>query len=44
MPELHKVKLEKGDDIIILSIDVDAAYGSETENDVQDAFGEYIKE
>ena len=44
MPELHKVKLEKGDDIVILSIDVDAAYGYETENDVREAFGEYIKE
>ena len=39
-----KVKLEKGDDIVILSIDVDAAYGYETENDVREAFGEYIKE
>jgi len=44
MPELHKVKLDKGDDVIILSIDVDAAYGYETEQDVRKAFGEYIKE
>jgi len=44
MPELQKVKLEKEEDIVILSIDADAIYGSETENDVQDAFGEYIKE
>ena len=44
MPELHKVKLDKGDDVIILSIDVDAAYGSETEQDVREAFGEYIEE
>jgi peroxiredoxin len=44
MPELHKAKLEKGDDIVILSIDADAAYGYETENDVREAFGEYIKE
>ena len=44
MPELHKVKEEKGDDIVILSINVDAAYGYETENDVREAFGEYIKE
>lgn len=44
MPELHKVKLDKEDDVIILSIDVDAAYGYETEQDVRKAFGEYIKE
>ena len=44
MPELYKVKEEKGDDIVILSIDVDAAYGYETENDVRETFGEYIKE
>jgi len=43
MPELHKAKLEKGDDIVILSIDVDAAYGYETENDVRESFGEYIR-
>ena len=43
MPELHKVKLDKGDDVIILSIDVYAAYGYETEQDVREAFGEYIK-
>ena len=44
MPELYKIKEEKGDDIVILSIDVDAAYGYETENDVRETFGEYIKE
>ena len=43
MPELHNVKLEKEDDIVILSIDVDAAYGYETENDVREAFGGYVK-
>lgn len=43
MPELQKVKLEREEDIVILSIDADAAYGSETENDVREAFGEYIK-
>jgi len=43
MPELQKVKLEREEDIVILSIDADAAYGSETENDVLEAFGEYIK-
>ena len=43
MPELQKVKLEREEDIVILSIDADAAYGSEKENDVREAFGEYIK-
>ena len=41
MPELQKVKQEKGDDIVILSIDV--LYPQETEKIVRDAFGEYIK-
>lgn len=42
MPELQAVKEELGDDIIILSIDVDGAYGMETEQDVVDTFKEYI--
>jgi hypothetical protein len=44
MPELQAVKQEKADDIVILSIDVDGAYGGETEQDVTNTFGEYIKE
>lgn len=44
MPELQAVKEEKADDIVILSIDVDGAYGGETEQDVTNTFGEYIKE
>lgn len=44
MPELQAVKEEKADDVVILSIDVDGAYGIETEQDVTDTFGEYIKE
>lgn len=44
MPELQAVKEEKGDDIVILSIDVYGAYNQETEQNVKDAFGEYIKE
>lgn len=43
MPELHAVKEEKGDDVVILSIDVDGAYGRETEQDVIKTFEEYIK-
>lgn len=42
MPELQKIKLEKGEDIVIISIDV--ASSIETEQDVRDAFGKYIKE
>jgi len=44
MPELQKVKKEKGDDVVLLSIDVDGASGRETAQDVKDAFGKYIKE
>lgn len=44
MPELQKVKQEYGDDVVIISIDVDGATGSETMSDVTTAFGEYIKE
>ena len=44
MPELFEVKKELGDDVVILSIDVDAAYGSETIEDVRNAFEEYINE
>ncbi len=44
MPELQKVKKELGDDVVILSIDVDGAGGYESAQDVIDAFGEYIKE
>ncbi|MFO8078010.1 MAG: redoxin family protein [Thermoplasmatota archaeon] len=42
MPELQKIKKEKGEDIIILSIDV--YYSGETKQDVIDTYGEYIKE
>ena len=44
MPELFQLKKELGDSIVILSIDVDAAYGAETADDVRDSFGEYINE
>ena len=42
MPELQALKKEKGNDIVILSIDVDGAYGNEKKQDVINAFGEYI--
>ncbi len=42
MPELQGVKEELGNDVVILSIDVDGAYGMETEQDVIDTFEEYI--
>lgn len=41
MPELQKIKLEKGEDIALISIDV-SPY--ETESIVRETFGEYIKE
>jgi len=44
MPELYKLKKELGNTIIILSIDVDAAYGLETEAQVRNAYGEYIRD
>jgi hypothetical protein len=44
MPELYKLKKELGDTIVILSIDVDAAYGHETEEQVRNAYGEYIRD
>jgi hypothetical protein len=44
MPELQKVKKELGDDVVILSIDVDGAGGYESAQDVIEAFGEYVKE
>jgi len=44
MPELFEVKKELRDDVVILSIDVDAAYGRETIEDVRNAFEEYINE
>jgi hypothetical protein len=44
MPELQKVKKELGNDVVILSIDVDGAAGSESAQDVLNAFGQYIKE
>lgn len=44
MPELQAVKEEKGDAIVILSIDVYGAYNQETKQDVTNTFGEYIKE
>lgn len=42
MPELQKIKLEKGNNIVILSVDV--AYPNESEELVRETFGEYIKE
>ena len=42
MPELQKIKQEKGEDITILSVDV--RYTGETEEGVRDTYGEYIKE
>lgn len=44
MPELQALKEEKADEVVILSIDTDGAYGMETEQDVTNTFGEYIKE
>ena len=44
MPELQKVKKKLGNDVVILSIDVDGAGGYESAQDVKDAFGTYIKE
>ena len=44
MPELKLVKEALGDNVVILSIDVDGSSGSESKQDVIDAFGEYIKE
>lgn len=44
MPELFELKKELGDSIVILSIDVDGESGSETQDDLRDSFGEYIKE
>jgi len=41
MPELQKIKKERGEDITILSIDV--YYSGESKEDVVDVFGEYIK-
>lgn len=42
MPELRKVKLEKGENITILSVDI--YYSGETKKEVRDVFGEYILE
>jgi hypothetical protein len=44
MPELQKLKKDLGNDVVILSVDVDGAAGSESAQDVIDEFGEYIKE
>ncbi len=44
MPELQKLKKALGSEIVILSIDVDGASGSEKPQDVINAFAEYIKE
>ena len=44
MPELQKVKKDLGNNVVILSIDVDGAGGYESAQDVIDAFGEYIQE
>ena len=41
MPELQKIKEEKGEKVIILSIDT--YYSGETKQDVIDTYGEYIK-
>lgn len=42
MPELQKIKLEKGDEVTILSVDV--AYPNESEELVRSVFEQYIKE
>lgn len=42
MPELQKIKKEKGEEITILSIDV--YYSGETKEDVINTYGQYIKE
>ena len=41
MPELQKIKKERGSDITILSIDT--YYSGETKEDVIETYGEYIK-
>ena len=41
MPELKKIKEEKGEQVTILSIDT--YYSGETKQDVIDTYGEYIK-
>ena len=42
MPELQKIKQEKGEEITILSVDV--YYSGETKEDVINTYGQYIKE
>ena len=42
MPELQKIKQEKGEGITILSVDI--YYSGETKEDVIDTYGQYIKE
>ena len=44
MTELHELKLEYKDEIIILSIDVDGAVGYETAQDLRGKYQEYIRE
>ena len=39
LKELHD---EVGDQVVIISIDVDGAYGYETEQDVREKFGDYV--
>jgi len=43
MPELQALNQEKSDSIVILSIDVDGAYGHESERDVISTFSKYVK-
>ncbi len=44
MPELQKLKIELGNNVIILSINVDGAGGHESVQDVRDKYEQYIKE
>jgi thiol-disulfide isomerase/thioredoxin len=44
MPELQKLKIQLGNNVIILSINVDGAGGHESVQDVRDKYEQYIKE
>lgn len=43
MVYLDELNYEVGDEIVIISIDVDGAYGSETEQQVRNKYGDYVE-
>ena len=43
MVYLDELNNEVGDEIVIISIDVDGAYGSETEQQVRNKYGDYVE-